>query len=240
MSGPVEIVLIIAAIAYIVARRLLGEPAEAKRVLALPAVLTVVGLVDVTKVAQSPVAIGFLVGTTVVSVLLGLLRGASIRVFERDGVAHLKYTAGTLVLWAVNIVLKLGAGFALGVVDPATDHAGGNGLMLTLGAGMVAEGLVVMAKAMGTDGQVLWAKGRRGAPHTTMPVLSRSPLSSTGDQPWRRVRPTVEDGTTGGTRVEDDLGAATGRMPETGRARRAGRARAGDRARRRIRGDGRH
>src|SRR5690348_13921652 len=85
VSGPVEIILIIGAVGYILARRLLGEPAEAKHMLLLPAVLAGVGLIDLTKVPQSPVSIGFLVGTTALSLVVGLLRGASIRVFDKDG-----------------------------------------------------------------------------------------------------------------------------------------------------------
>ncbi|GAB3989265.1 hypothetical protein GCM10029978_113910 [Actinoallomurus acanthiterrae] len=171
MSGPVEIILIIGAVGYILARRLLGEPAEAKRLLLLPAVLAAVGLTDLAKVPQSPVSIGFLVGSTALSLVLGLLRGASIRVFAEDGIVHLRYTATTVVLWGINLAVRFGASVVLGVVDPTAEHAAGSGLMLTLGAGMVVEGLVVLSKAMRTSGRVIWAKGRDGAPHTMSPLL---------------------------------------------------------------------
>ena len=39
VSGPVEIILIIAAIGYVLTRRLIGEPAEVRRMLLVPVVL---------------------------------------------------------------------------------------------------------------------------------------------------------------------------------------------------------
>lgn len=166
MSGPVEIVLIIAVVGYILARRLLGEPAVAKRMLLLPGVLTVIGFVDLTKVAQTPLSVAFLVGTTVISIVIGLLRGASIRVFEKDGIVTMQYTVMTIVLWAINFAVKFGASFVLGMVDPTAEHASSSGLMLTLGAGMLVEGLAVLAKAVRSDGRIVWQKGRKGEPHT--------------------------------------------------------------------------
>jgi hypothetical protein len=171
VSGPVEIILIIGVVGYILARRLLGEPAEAKRMLLLPAVLTGVGFIDLAKVSQSPVSIGFLVGTTALSLVLGLLRGASIRVFDKDGIVYLRYTATTVVLWGINLAVRFGASVVLGVVDPTAEHAGSSGLMFTLGAGMVVEGLAVLSKAMRTSGRVVWAKGRNGASHTMSSLL---------------------------------------------------------------------
>jgi len=156
VSGPVEIVVIIAAVGYVLARRLLGEPAEAKRMLVLPLVLFAVGLTELAKVAQTPVSIAFLVGTTAIGVLLGLLRGASVRVYEQDGIVFARYTVLTIVWWAASFAVRFGASFVLGLVDPAAAHATGNGLLLTLGAGMLAEGLVVLAKAARGAGRIVW------------------------------------------------------------------------------------
>jgi hypothetical protein len=171
VSGPVEIILIIAVIGYVLACRLIGEPVEGRRVLLIPVVLTGVGIVVLAKVTLSPVSIGFLIGTTAISLVLGLLRGASIRVFEKDDIVFMRYTASTVVLWAVNIAIKLTASFTLGLVDPAADHSSSSGLMFTLGAGMALEGLAVLAKAMRSGGRIVWRKGRNGQPHTTSSLL---------------------------------------------------------------------
>ncbi|WAL64694.1 DUF1453 domain-containing protein [Amycolatopsis cynarae] len=171
MSGPVEVILIIAAIGYVLTRRLIGEPAEGRRILLVPVVLTGVGILDLTKVTLSPVSIGFLVGMTAISLAFGLLRGASIRVFERNGVVFMRYTVTTVVLWAVNLAIKLLGSVTLGLVDPKAEHATSTGLMFTLGAGMVVEGLAVLAKAMRSGGRIVWQKGKSGQPHTTSSLL---------------------------------------------------------------------
>lgn len=190
MSGPVEIVLIIAAVGYVLIRRLLGEPAEARRMLVLPAVLCVIGLCDVVKVHQSSLAMAFLVVTTAVSVVIGLLRGASIRVFERDGITHMRYTATTVVLLATSIAIKLGASAVLGVVQPSAAHSSSNSLMLTLGTGLLAEGLVVLSKAVRTGAPIVWSKGKDGEPHTTSPLLDglQQRVRSDDSRPYGNVR----------------------------------------------------
>ena len=157
MSGTVEIVLIVAAIIYVLARRLMGEPAEGKRLLVLPVVLGVIGLTQTSLSAALAVS-------AALSVVFGLLRGLTIRTYEQDGIVMLRYTAMTIAVWAASI----GARFALGFV---TSSNGSNGLMLVVGAGLLAEGLVVLAKAVRVRGQVVWSKGRNGEPHRTSPFL---------------------------------------------------------------------
>lgn len=161
MNTTVEIVLIAAVIVFVLARRLLGEPAVGKRLLLLPAVLGVIGLSQV-----SADGLGFLLVSVALSVVFGLLRGLTIRTYEQNGIVMLRYTAMTIVLWVVSIAARLAVGFVL-----APSGSQGNGLMLVVGAGLLAEGLVVMSKAVRVRGQVVWSKGRNGAPHRTSALL---------------------------------------------------------------------
>jgi hypothetical protein len=57
------------------------------------------------------------------------------------------------------------------VVDPHAAAAVSNSLLLTLGAGLLVEGLVVLARAMRTDSRVIWSKGKNGQPHQMSPFL---------------------------------------------------------------------
>ncbi|MFD9698639.1 DUF1453 domain-containing protein [Lentzea sp. NPDC059081] len=164
MNGTVEIVLIAAAIVYVLARRLMGEPAVGKRLLLLPVVLGVIGLSQMS--AHSVDAVVFLVVSAVLSVVFGVLRGLTIRTYEQNGIVMLRYTAMTVVLWVASIVARIALGFVTNLVDPGAVQTG-NGLMLVVGAGLLAEGLVVMSKAVRVGGQVVWSKGRGGAPHRT-------------------------------------------------------------------------
>ena len=168
MTGTVEVVVIAAAIIYVMARRLMGEPAVGKRLLVLPAVLGVIGLTQAS--VHSLPAVVFLVASAALSVVFGLLRGLTIRTYEQNGIVMLRYTAVTVVLWVASIAARFAAGFVMNLIDPSAVQPG-SGLMLVVGAGLLAEGLVVMAKAVRVRGQVVWSKGRHGEPHRTSPFL---------------------------------------------------------------------
>lgn len=185
MSGPVEVVVILAAVCYVLARRMMGEPTQAKRMLVLPAVLSVIGLSDVSGHVKTPVSLLFLVATAAVSVVLGALRGVSVRISRRDGLAFVRYTGVTVVLWVVNLAIKFGANLLLGGID-RTDAGGvGNSLLLTLGLGLLAEGLVVLYRALRAGHPVMWAQGRGDAPHQMSPFLDdlRRGLTDRGGDP---------------------------------------------------------
>ncbi|MBB4687859.1 DUF1453 domain-containing protein [Amycolatopsis jiangsuensis] len=166
MSGPLEAVVIVAAIGYLLLRRLAGQPAQVKQMLVLPGVLTLIGLSDVKNVLHSPVALGFLVVTALLSAGIGALRGATIRLFDRDGVVYMRYTALTVVLLVVNVAVKFGANLLLGAIDPGQVAVLGNTLMLTLGLSMLLEGAVTMAKALRSGHRILWDKNRDGTTRT--------------------------------------------------------------------------
>lgn len=171
MSGPVEIVLIVAAVGYLMVRRLLGEPAQAKQMLILPAVLTVVGLSTLSGEVKTPASLVFLVGTAAISVVLGLLRGTSVRISQRDGTAFVRYTAVTVGLWVANIVVKVGVNLALNAFDPQDAGGVANSTLFAIGIGILAEGLVVLYRALRAGHQVMWSQGKDGAPAQTSPLL---------------------------------------------------------------------
>ncbi|GAA3366117.1 MULTISPECIES: DUF1453 domain-containing protein [Saccharopolyspora] len=167
MSGPIEIILIVALIGYVLVRRFTGEPVEGKRMLLVPAVIAVVGAVNLREVPHSPAAIGMLVATAVISVVLGVLRGFSVRIYERDGHAMMRYTWVTAVLWVVNIAVKLGSGLLAGAVGL---HAGG-GITFSLGLTVLAEGVAILAKGVRGTGRIPWSRGRGDAAPVPSPML---------------------------------------------------------------------
>jgi len=186
MSGPVEIVLILAAICFVMVRRLIGEPAQAKRMLVLPAVVAVIGLTDVSGQLKTPMAAAFLVATAAISVGIGALRGASVRISQRDGLAFVRYTWVTVVLWVVNLVIKFGADIVLKAIDPKDAGAVTNSLLLTLGLGLLVEGAVVLYRSLRSDHQVMWTQGKNGGPREMSPMLDnlRDSLSRRDHADW--------------------------------------------------------
>ncbi|MEV6115243.1 DUF1453 domain-containing protein [Streptomyces sp. NPDC052109] len=185
MSGPMQIVLIVAAIGYLLVRRMTGEPAQARRMLVLPAVLSVIGLNDVSEQVKDPLSLVFLAGTAAVSILLGVLRGASVHISQRHGLAFVRYTGITVLLWVLNIAVKLGANLALHALAPKDAGVAANSLLFTLGLGIVAEGLVILYRALRRNHRVMWTQGRNGAPHQVPSFLDslRQDLTHHHDEP---------------------------------------------------------
>jgi hypothetical protein len=166
-----EIVLIIAAVCFVMFRRVTGEPAQAKRMLLLPAVLMAMGFSDVSGAEHNPAAMMFLIGTAAVSIVMGALRGLSTRLSEQDGIAYVHYTGVTILLWLLSLAAKFGLNFLFQAADPHAAAAAGNSLLLTLGAGMLVEGAVTLNRAVGSTSRVIWSKGKDGRPHTTSRFL---------------------------------------------------------------------
>jgi len=77
----------------------------------------------------------------------------------------------TAALWVATLAIKFGANALLGIVDSHDAAAAGDSLFLTLGAGMLVEGVVVLARALRRNGRIIWAEGKDGAPHTMSPFL---------------------------------------------------------------------
>jgi hypothetical protein len=171
VSGSFDSLLIVAAVGYVMARRVIGEPAQGKRMLLLPVVLVAMGLSDVSKAGHNPTAVGYLIASAAVSVVLGAMRGASTRLSAKDGIVYVHYRGLTILLWAVNLAVKFGANAAFQHLDKPAATAAGNSLLLTLGAGMLFEGLVTLSRALRTDQQVIWSKGKDGQAHRTSPFL---------------------------------------------------------------------
>lgn len=148
IPSPVEIVVAVAAVAFVLWSRMKGQPLRAKRLLVLPVVLVVIGALDLSG-SLSPADVGFLVGGLIVSVILGAARGVTIEVYPSQGELWQRYRPSTVALWVALIVIKV----TLVAVASATGaQAGGgtNSLLLTLGASLLAEAAVVGPRALST------------------------------------------------------------------------------------------
>lgn len=149
MSSVLDVVLVVAGIAWVVARRLLGQPVTTRSLVLVPVVLTVVGLSQLRDVHQvSTPLVLVTVASVLLSVVLGLLRGTTVRLSERDGGPFMRYSVLTLGLWGLNIAAKL-ALFPLGAAlggDVAA--AAGTTTLAAIGIGTIAESLVVMRRVV--------------------------------------------------------------------------------------------
>jgi hypothetical protein len=125
------IVLVVAAIGYVLWSRMQGRPLKVRRLL-LPAVLTVLGILDLTGSPAphlTPKDITFLVVSVALSLVLGGARGATLELYPRDGELWQRYRPVTVVLWVALIAVKI----VLLVIASAAGATAGGGATSLLG-----------------------------------------------------------------------------------------------------------
>ena len=196
--APLTILLAVAAVGYVLLSRMKGQPLKLKRLVVLPAVLTVIGITDFTGSSVprlTPKDIAFLVVSVVISAVLGAARGATIELYPQQGELWQRYRRNTVGLWIALIATKLvltviasGAG--------ASKGGGTNSLLLSLGVSLLAEAAIVAPRALSSG--VPFAvdhKGARSGPSLVNRFLAVAPtqehsISSTVDATAHTPAPT--------------------------------------------------
>jgi membrane protein CcdC involved in cytochrome C biogenesis len=161
MSDPIEIILVIALLAYTLVRRSAGQPAQGRKLLVAPLVFIVIGLFVISHTWTS-LGIGVVVVSTLVSIVFGIVRGFSIKLYDKNGIVWMKYTKVTIALWIANIAIKLVGAVIIAGIDPAAASQESSGLFLRLGLGVLMEGIIVAARGTKTDSRVIWSRSKDG------------------------------------------------------------------------------
>ena len=196
IPSPLTIVLAVAAVGYVLWSRMKGQPLQARRLLVLPVVLTVLGITDLTGSSAphlTPKDIGFLAASAGLSAVLGAARGATIELYPQGGELWQRYRPATVGLWITLIAAKL---ILMVIADAAHASAGGgtSSLLLALGVSLLAEAAIVGPRALSTG--LPFAAGHQDA-GSGRPGPSRSrpsPASSRpGDSPDQTAPPPDED-----------------------------------------------
>lgn len=147
IPGPLSIAAVGAGFVYVMWRRLQGEPLQAKRLLALPLVFSVLGVVDLTRAHDAhlpPASVAFLVAGAVISLVLGAARGATVELFTKGGHLWQRYRGLTVALWGALIATKL----ALALAAHLAGATGSTDLMLSLGLSLAGEAALVAPRAL--------------------------------------------------------------------------------------------
>jgi len=153
MSIP-TVLIAVAVIAYLLIRRFLGEPLEARRLILPPVILIGWGGISLSNAGGGSVHHAVLDGVVLglgalVAVLGGIVRGLTVKVFVSNGHVWYRYTALTVVVWIALIALRVGqsaGAHALGADDAVLSAA----LMLVFGLSLLGEAAVVARRAVAT------------------------------------------------------------------------------------------
>jgi hypothetical protein len=145
----IEVLAVVAIVVYVVGRQVVGEPLRGKRVILLPAILTVIGIVDLGGHHGHVQALDviFIAISAAVAIAIGLAQGLSMRLESRDGGLWGQLPVRALWLWVALILTRVllivvahGAGAELAASSAP--------ILMTLGLNRLAQALVIGARAV--------------------------------------------------------------------------------------------
>jgi len=152
MSSVETIIVVLGIIAYSVGRQIAGEPLRVKRLIGLPAALTVIGIVDVARAkGQTPTHLDLvLIGVgCAVNTVIGICQGRLMRLESRNGYLWGQMPKSVLWWWAAKIASGLvldGMGHALGAQLATVSSV----MLLELGVNRLAQAAIVAPRAFAT------------------------------------------------------------------------------------------
>jgi hypothetical protein len=155
--GIVQIVLIAAVVVYVVGGRMVGQPLRVRRLVVIPAIVTLFGLAQLSHVDESGV-LALVIGS-VLGFGLGIARGVTIHVYEKAGHVWFRYRWATLAVWAVTIAARVAMVF--GMRQFGVDQLNLGGILVMFGLSLFGEAAVVATRAQRLG--VPYAPDRRGA-----------------------------------------------------------------------------
>ena len=149
MRGVLTVLAVVGIVTYVIARQLIGEPLRGKRLLVLPLVLAVVGVVDISK-QGAHIHLDddlLLVLSATLAVVIGVLQGLSMRLQARDGFLWGQLPRRSLWFW-VALAISHGAILLAARGMGAHVAAGSAATLVVLGANRLAQGAVVTPRAL--------------------------------------------------------------------------------------------
>src|ERR1700743_2274838 len=139
----------IAIIVFVVGQQLIGSALRGKRVVMLPLILTVIGVVEIASGKSHPHAtdIILLVVGAAIAIVTGLGLGAMTRLERRDGFLWARLSTRGLWLWGGLIVSRL---LIVGIAEGAGAHVAAStaSILLILGLNRAAQSLVIVPRAI--------------------------------------------------------------------------------------------
>jgi hypothetical protein len=146
VTHALQYLIIVAVLAWVVYRQFAGRFVPGGRQLAMPLVVTALGLQQLVAAHAPfpPLAVAVVVGELLLAAALGVLRGAAISLSARDGRLYQRGGWRSVGLWAVSIAARLLV--ALPFAHTAAGPALAASLTLSFGVSLAAQFLVLDAR----------------------------------------------------------------------------------------------
>ncbi|HEY2221314.1 hypothetical protein [Actinomycetospora sp.] len=163
MSGPLQVIVGIAVLGWILYNQLRVRQFTARR-LRIAGILGVVGLVEIVSSASAhPVSVvgwTLLVTGLVIGAALGLIRAATVRLWVRDSAVYTQGHALTAALWIVGIGIHIGLDVLAGAVAPSANAVNSSSVLLFIAVSLGVQGLMTMRRAQSLPGAPVLAPVR--------------------------------------------------------------------------------
>jgi hypothetical protein len=145
-----NVLLYVALIGFMIFQRIKGRPVQSFRaLLALPVILSFIGWQDIERVRHlSTIDMTASVIGCAISLALGGVRGFTDKVSDRNGVPWVQWSVASLVVFAVNVVTKLGLD-AGAVALGGTTRGVTSSLLLAVGLMLIGESVVILYRVQG-------------------------------------------------------------------------------------------
>ena len=103
-------ILSLAILAVLIARNLVGRKFHAARLFIMPLVVGLLGIAAIAPLISdtTPHAVDYIVGGLGLldSLIIGGIRGFTVKLYKQDGILYYRYTPITVVLWCVSIGIR--------------------------------------------------------------------------------------------------------------------------------------
>ena len=142
-----EILAVIGVAGFVIYQQLAGQPLQGKRVVVLPAVVTVIGFLNLRGHHLGSADIAWLTVGAAGSLLIGLAFGLIMRLEPRGGVLWGKMPLRGLWLWAALVAWRVLI-MALAARTGAHVAASTAPLLFTLGLNRLGQAAVIVPRAM--------------------------------------------------------------------------------------------
>ena len=143
------VLAVIGIVVYVIGQQLAGSPLSGKRLIVLPAVVTGIGILDLSNSGSHPAAtdIVLLSVSAVIAIAIGVGLGAMTRLERRDGYLWAQLPKRGLWLWGGLLVSRVAV---TGIAHASGAHvaAGTAAILLMLGLNRAAQALVVAPRAV--------------------------------------------------------------------------------------------
>ncbi|WP_153811845.1 hypothetical protein [Streptomyces sp. SUK 48] len=149
MSSPVEILLAVGIVVLVLLRQWRGDAVHARKLIVLPAALTVAGSLSLASAGRQPTGAdtGCLVVGGLLAAVIGAGQGRAVRLEHRGGALWARMPVAGLWWWAALIASRLVMTGLAHALDAGV-AASSSSVLLLLGVNRVGQALVLVPRAL--------------------------------------------------------------------------------------------